>query len=148
MTCLPESAPGLSGPWLLWLDLWAQLLWLDLWAQSARNPGAAAVRQKFHERWQETIRDLVRAGQGDSEFGSIDADDFALTLSALLDGLAVPIALQDLDVTPTRAFELTIRFTAGQLGLEWRVPGRACSRGSGPGAGAAHYWQLGGGRYP
>ena len=121
MTCLPESAPELSGAWLLWLDLWAQ---------SARNPGVAAVRQKFDERWRETIRDLVRAGQDDGEFGSIHADDFAVTLSALLDGLAVPIALQDPDVTPARAFELTMRFAAGQLGFEWRPPGRARSRGS------------------
>ena len=109
MTCLPEPTPELSGCWLLWLDLWAQ---------SARNPGVAAVRQKFDERWRETIRDLVRARQDDGEFGSVDADDFAVTLSALLDGLAVPIALQDPEVTPARAFELTMRFAAGQLGFE------------------------------
>ena len=43
---------------------------------------------------------------------------------------AVPIALEDPDVTPARAFELTMRFAAGQLGFEWRPPGRARSRGS------------------
>ena len=123
MTCLPEPAPELYGSWLLWLDLWAQ---------SARNPGVAAVRQKFDKRWRETIRDLVRAGQDDGEFGSIDADDFAVTLSALLDGLAVPIALEDHEVTPARAFELTMRFAAGQLGFEWRPPSRTRSRGSRP----------------
>ncbi len=123
MTCLPESAPELSGSWLLWLDLWAQ---------SARNPGVAAVRQKFDERWRETIRDLVRAGQEDGEFGSVDAEDFAVTLSALLDGLAVPVALEDPEVTPARAFALTMRFAAGQLGFEWRPPGRARTRGSRP----------------
>jgi AcrR family transcriptional regulator len=116
MTCLPESAPQLPGSWLLWLDLWAQ---------SARNPGVAAVRQKFDERWRETIRDLVRAGQEDGEFGSVDAEDFAVTLSALLDGLAVPIALEDPEVTPARAFALTMRFAAGQLSFEWRPPARA-----------------------
>ena len=122
MTCLPESAPELSGSWLLWLDLWAQ---------SARNPGVAAVRQKFDERWRETIRDLVRAGQDDGEFGSADADDFAVTLSALLDGLAVPIALEDPEVTPARAFELTMRFAAGQLGFEWQPPSRARGQAAG-----------------
>ncbi len=121
MTCLPESDPDLSGSWLLWLDLWAQ---------SARNPGVAAIRQKFDERWRETIRDLVRTGQDAGEFGSVDADDFAVTLSALLDGLAVPIALEDPEVTPARAFELTMRFAAGQLDFEWRPATR--TRGSRP----------------
>jgi AcrR family transcriptional regulator len=122
MTCLPESASELSGSWLLWLDLWAQ---------SARNPGVAAVRQKFDERWRETIRDLVRAGQDGGEFGSADADDFAVTLSALLDGLAVPIALEDPEVTPARAFQLTMRFAASQLGFDWR-PAAIGTRGSRP----------------
>src|ERR1700744_2798254 len=116
MTCLPDPDPDVAGSWLLWLDLWAQ---------SARNPGVGAVRQKFDERWRETIRDLVREGQDAGEFGRLDADDFAVTLSALLDGLAVPIALEDPEVTPARAFELTMRFAAGQLGFDWQPRRRA-----------------------
>src|SRR5258708_35668977 len=82
MTCLPEedAEPGCS--WLLWLDLWAQ---------SARNPGVAAVRQKFDERWRETIRSLVLAGQEAGEVGPGAADDFAVALAAPLDGFSVPI---------------------------------------------------------
>jgi AcrR family transcriptional regulator len=116
MTCLPETDPDVPGSWLLWLDLWAQ---------AARNPGVAAVRQKFDERWRETIRDLVREGQDAGEFGSVDAEDFAVTLSAMLDGLAVLIALEDPEVTPARAFELTMRFAAGQLGFDWQPRRRA-----------------------
>jgi AcrR family transcriptional regulator len=116
MTCLPETDPDVPGSWLLWLDLWAQ---------SARNPGVAAVRQKFDERWRETIRDLVREGQEAGEFGTVDAEDFAVTLSAMLDGLAVMIALEDPEVTPARAFELTMRFAAGQLGFDWQPRRRA-----------------------
>jgi hypothetical protein len=85
----------------------------------------AAVRQKFDERWRETIRDLVREGQDAKEFGSLDAQDFAVTLSAMLDGLAVAIALEDPEVTPARAFELTMRFAAGQLGFDWQPRRRA-----------------------
>ena len=116
MTCLPDPDPDVAGSWLLWLDLWAQ---------SARNPGVGAVRQKFDERWRETIRDVVREGQEGGEFGPLDAEDFAVTLSALLDGLAVPIALEDPEVTPARAFELTMRFAAGQLGFDWQPRRRA-----------------------
>jgi AcrR family transcriptional regulator len=102
------------------------LLWLDLWAQSVRLPEVASVRQKFDDRWRETIIDLVVAGQEAGEFGPVVPDDFAVALSALLDGLAIQIALQDPSVDANRAFELSMRFSAGQLGFEWtgRSPGR------------------------
>jgi AcrR family transcriptional regulator len=100
MTCLPEDD---IDP-----NLW--LLWLDLWAQSARNPGVAAVRQKFDERWREMIRSLVQAGQDAGEFAAVGAEGFAVRPSALLDGFAVPIALEDPQVTPARAFELSMKY--------------------------------------
>ncbi len=101
------------------------LLWLDLWAQSVRLPEVASVRQKFDERWREMITALVLAGQESGEFGPVDADDFALALSALLDGLALQVALQDPSVSPARAFDVGMRYAAGQLGFEWtgRPPG-------------------------
>jgi AcrR family transcriptional regulator len=109
MTCLPETDPEPRSWWLLWLDLWAL---------SPRSPGVAAVRRKFDERWREMISSLVLAGQEDGEFAPVDAGDFAITLSALLDGLAVQIALDDSDVPPTRAFDLALGYAAGQLGFD------------------------------
>jgi len=118
MTCLPGTDPEPRSWWLLWLDLWAL---------SPRNPGVGAVRQKSDERWRETIRSIVLAGQEAGEFGGGDADDFAITLSALLDGLAVQIALEDPQVPPQRAYELAMRFAAGQLGFAWE-PAPAAKR--------------------
>jgi AcrR family transcriptional regulator len=109
MTCLPDTDPAPRSEWLLWLDLWAL---------SPRNPGVAAVRRKFDERWRQAIRTIVLAGQENGEFSPVDADEFAITLSALLDGIAVQIALEDPDVQPSRAYDLAIRFAAGQLGFE------------------------------
>jgi AcrR family transcriptional regulator len=102
------------------------LLWLDLWSASVRLPEVASVRQKFDDRWRETITAVVLAGQEAGEFGPVDADDFAVALSALLDGLAIQIALQDPSVGANRAFELSMRFAAGQLGFDWsgRSPGK------------------------
>jgi AcrR family transcriptional regulator len=109
MSCLPEADQA-AGSWLLWLDLWAQ---------SVRLPEVASVRQKFDERWRQTISSLVLAGQEAGEFGPVNAEDFALTVSALLDGLAIQIALHDTSVDPERAFELSMRFSASQLGFDW-----------------------------
>jgi AcrR family transcriptional regulator len=102
------------------------LLWLDLWAQSVRLPEVASVRQKFDERWREMITSVVLAGQAAGEFGPVNAEDFAMMLTALLDGLAIQIALADPSVDASRAFELGMRFASGQLGFEWsgRSPAR------------------------
>ncbi|MBO0776955.1 MAG: TetR family transcriptional regulator C-terminal domain-containing protein [Actinobacteria bacterium] len=113
MTCLPAAGAGARSSWLLWLDLWAQ---------SARQPAVAAIRQKFDERWRDTIRSLVLAGQEAGEFGAVDPADFAVLISALLDGLAVQVALGDAEVIPARAFELAMRFAAGELGFAWNGP--------------------------
>jgi hypothetical protein len=47
-------------------------------------------------------------------------------MTALLDGLAIQIALEDPSVDPGRAFELGMRFASGELGFEWsgRSPAR------------------------
>jgi AcrR family transcriptional regulator len=123
MICLPEN----PEPRLYWL------LWLDLWAFSPRNPGMAAVRQKSDERWRESIRSIVLAGQEAGEFASVDADDFTITLCALLDGLAVQIALDDPAVPPQRTYDLAMRFASGQLGFDTEpapADRRAGKRGS------------------
>ena len=110
MMCLPEQEGGAEDSWLLWLDLWAQ---------SPRNPAVAAIRQKIDERWRETIRTLVLTGQETGEFAAVDADDFAVALSALLYGFVVPIALDDPAVGPAHAFELSMQFASGRLGFTW-----------------------------
>jgi len=118
MSCLPEADSEPSS--------WA--LWLDLWAQAVRHPEVAGVRQKFDERWRDLICSLVVAGQEAGEFGPVDPVDFAVLFSALLDGLAVQIALADPAVGTTRAFELAMRFAAAQLGFTWSP--RRAGRGS------------------
>ena len=122
MSCLPEADAEPKSSWLLWLDLWAQ---------SARHAEVAGVRQKFDERWRETICSLVLEGQEAGEFGPVDPGDFAVTLSALLDGLAVQIALGDPAVRPARAFELSMRFVARELGFTWTPRRRGRGQASG-----------------
>ncbi len=120
MSCLPEEDPDSPNSWVLWLDLWARAL---------RHPEVASVRQKFDERWRQTICSLVVEGQEAGEFGPVDPVDFAVLFSALLDGLAVQIVLGDPVADAAKAFELCMCFAAGQLGFTWTPGPRA--RGSG-----------------
>ena len=110
MSCLPEADPEPHDSWLLWLDFWTQ---------AARNPEVAGLRQKADERWRDLISSLVISGQEAGEFRAVDPASFSILLSGLLDGFAVQIALEDPVVGPERAFDLTMRFIADQLGFEW-----------------------------
>jgi AcrR family transcriptional regulator len=110
MACLPEADPEPRDSWLLWLDFWVQ---------AARNPEVASLRQKADERWRDLIVSLVVSGQEAGEFRAVDPGNFAILLSALLDGLAIQIALADPVVDPARAFELSMLFIADHLGFEW-----------------------------
>jgi AcrR family transcriptional regulator len=120
MSCLPEED---ETP-----DSW--VLWLDLWAQALRHPEVASVRQKFDERWRQLIYSLVVQGQEAGEFGPVDPADFALLLSALMDGLAIQIALGDPSVDEAKAYELTMVFAASQLGFTWTPRRRPIGRGT------------------
>jgi AcrR family transcriptional regulator len=115
MSCLPDLDPEPGSWWLIWLDFWAQ---------AARNAEVAAVRQKSDERWRELISSLVAEGQQAGEFREVDPDAFALFLSALLDGLAIQLALDDPVIDPVGAFELSMRFVAQRLGFDWTPDGR------------------------
>jgi AcrR family transcriptional regulator len=110
MSCLPEVEGEDRTSWVIWLDLWAQ---------SARHPEVSAVRQEFDDHWRATITQLVKDGRSAGEFAAIDAEDFAVTLSSLLDGFAIQSALSDPVVDNTRAFRLSMQFAAAQLGFSW-----------------------------
>jgi len=114
MTFLAEGEDDLPDSWKLWLDLWAQ---------SVHHPEVARVREEFDAHWRETIADIVRGGQASGEFIELDATEFAITLSGLLDGLAVQIALDDPVVDPQRAFRVTMRFASQTLGFPWKLKG-------------------------
>ncbi len=129
MSCLPEADTEPGSSWRLWLDFWAL---------AARNADVAVLRQKDDERWRDMIGSVVRSGQQASEFRAVDADNFAVLLCSLLDGLAIQIALDDPVVGPHRAFELCMHFIAEQLGFEWKASqrGRGGARRAGQSNGA------------
>jgi AcrR family transcriptional regulator len=93
-------------------------LWMELWARALRDPDLAATRAELDGRWRHTIADVVRYGQERGEFGLADPDEFAVLLASLLDGLAVQIALRDMEVTPDRVRELALKLAERELGCE------------------------------
>jgi AcrR family transcriptional regulator len=119
MTCLPGGDARFQESWAVWLDLWAQAL---------RDPDVRVVREEFDEHFRETIRQIIRDGIAGGEFREVDPDDFAVAYSAMLDGLAIQIALVDPVVDPERSFDLAMRVAAGELGFEWQSSAQRRSR--------------------
>jgi AcrR family transcriptional regulator len=90
-------------------------LWMEVWARALRDPELAATRAELDGRWRATIASVVRYGQGRGEFGPAEPDAFAVMLASLLDGLSVQIALNDDDVTPERARDLSLALAEREL---------------------------------
>jgi AcrR family transcriptional regulator len=95
-------------------------LWMELWAKALRDPELAETRAELDGRWRSTIATVVREGQASGEFGTVDADEFAVLLASLLDGLSVQIALGDAEVTAERVRELALKLAERELGCELR----------------------------
>ena len=93
-------------------------LWMELWARALRDGELAATRAELDGRWRRTIAEVVRYGQERREFGPADPEEFAVLLASLLDGLAVQIALRDMEVTPERVRELALKLAERELGCE------------------------------
>jgi AcrR family transcriptional regulator len=92
-------------------------LWMEIWVRARRDPSVRDAYFRLDRRQRRLIADIVRAGQTAGEFRSgADADDFALLLSGLLDGLGVQVTLGQPDVSPERLVETCLSLAARELG--------------------------------
>lgn len=104
LTALIESAVG-GDDWVLWMELWTRAL---------RDPALARSRQRLDDRWRATIAAIVAEGQAAGDFAGPDPERAALELAALIDGLAVQVALGDAAVGAERMRTVCLE-VAGRL---------------------------------
>jgi AcrR family transcriptional regulator len=110
LTCVPQDSDDVPAAWGLWFDLWAQAF---------RQPQVEQDRIELDKRWRSMIERVVRDAVEAREIGSVDAADFAVTFSCLLDGLSIQVALKDPVVDPERAARIAMLFASRELGFEW-----------------------------
>ncbi|NED03111.1 TetR family transcriptional regulator [Streptomyces sp. SID6648] len=63
-------------------------VWLDLWAEAARSTTVGRLHVEYYRQWRGTVADVIRRGVEQGVFRPVHADGAALTLTALIDGLA------------------------------------------------------------
>jgi len=97
-------------------------LWIELWTRALRDPQLADARQRLDDRWRAQIAEVVAEGQRTGDFSGPDPDRAALELSALMDGLAVQVALGDRVVTPALMRATCVEVAERLLETELVVP--------------------------
>jgi AcrR family transcriptional regulator len=103
-------------------------LWMEMWVRARRDPTVRGNYFRLNRRERRLIAEIVREGQRTNEFkGDANPDDFALALSAMMDGLGVQVTLGQPDVTPERMVERCLALASAELGCELR-PSRSITK--------------------
>ena len=104
--------PGGLGDWTLWMEMWVR---------ARRDPAMRDAYFRLDRRQRKLIADIIREGQKEGEFDvDVSADEFALALSGLMDGLGVQVTVGQPDVTPERMVERCLAFASSGLGRDLR----------------------------
>ena len=108
-SCVPELPGEVRGSWGLWLDLWSTAL---------RHPEVREARVELDSRWRDLLERLVVEGQrSGSVTDDVDARQFALSFTVVLDGLSTQVALEDPEITSDVAYDIGMEFAEQRLGL-------------------------------
>jgi AcrR family transcriptional regulator len=94
-------------------------LWMEFWVRARRDHRVRANYFRLNRRERDLIAEIVREGQANGEFSQdADPDEFAMTISALMDGLGVQVTLGEPDVTPERMLARCLAMASAELGCE------------------------------
>jgi AcrR family transcriptional regulator len=106
-------------------------LWMEVWTRALRDRSTKLARRRLDERWRTQIADVIRDGQSAGEFGDADADEVAVVLASLIDGLAVQVTLGDPAVTKERMLERSLEIAESLLDCELGVAANETAAGDG-----------------
>jgi len=85
-------------------------IWPATWEMARHDPTLAAARARLDEAWRTQIASIVDVGIATGEFRRVDSNDFAIQLSAMLDGMAIEVILGDPTVDADRMARLAREF--------------------------------------
>lgn len=65
------------------------MIWLDFWSAAAREDSYGEWMNTHYEAWWDALATIIEAGVEDGEFSCSDPRNFAVSIAALVDGLAI-----------------------------------------------------------
>nr|WP_240955823.1 TetR/AcrR family transcriptional regulator [Micromonospora sp. HNM0581] len=94
---------------------WA--MWIDGWAESLRVPELEKVSRRLDLRWKEALEQVITAGVLDGSFTCDDPNGAAWRINALIDGLAVQVAVHERVVSRKQTAAWVRLSVSRELGL-------------------------------
>jgi AcrR family transcriptional regulator len=94
---------------------WA--MWIDGWSESLRTPELEKVSRRLDLRWKDDLTDIISAGVRDGVFTCDDPGGAAWRINALMDGLAVQLAVHERVISRRQLSDWIRLATARELGL-------------------------------
>ena len=91
-------------------------LWIDTWLLARQSAEMRVAEWGFETSWCDAIAGTIRHGQERGEFGPVDADEVAVRLAALSEGLAVHMVLQQPGRSRAHYVEMWLKAAAIELG--------------------------------
>lgn len=95
------------------VDSWQ--IWPATWEMARHDPTLASARARLDEAWRAQIASIVEEGIKSGEFREVDSADFAIQLSAMLDGMAIEVMLGDPTISSERMSQLARSFSRAAL---------------------------------
>ena len=93
-------------------------LWMEIWARARHDDRLRRARQELDDRWRAMISRIIRDGINEGVFSPANCDEAALTLAALIDGLAVQVTLADATISRGFMREICIETADRLLGAD------------------------------
>jgi AcrR family transcriptional regulator len=84
----------------------AWILWLETWARAPHDQRVARIGRDIEQRWLSALAAVIREGQAAGEFADLNADEFAISFSALIDGLSIRLVGGAGTLTRSRLLEI------------------------------------------
>jgi AcrR family transcriptional regulator len=95
---------------------WA--MWIDCWAESMRTPELEKVSRRLDLRWKKDLTEIISAGVDDGTFDCDDPAGAAWRINALMDGLAVQVAVHDRVISRRQLTEWVRIAAAREVGVD------------------------------
>jgi AcrR family transcriptional regulator len=95
---------------------WA--MWIDGWSESLRTPEVEKVSRRLDLRWRQDLTGVISAGVDDGSFICDDPAGAAWRINALIDGLAVQVAVHERVITRRQLADWVRLTAAREVGLD------------------------------
>ena len=103
--------------------------WIELWSMSLRDERASVLRAELEDRFRDLVEEIVRDGVEAGEFSVSDTRATAITISTLIDAMALQVTLGDTTIRPNYLLDACVTVCGTLLGAPLKLPSLAETNG-------------------